>query len=377
MKLQIHLLLKRIERLVTSAPKGLIYGILSFALRNSPPLHRLKDSDIQRVLLLRYDRAGDMIISLPTVRFLRRHAPHAHIDVLASASNARIAQSFPDVDSVFIMPDSLLSRLTLFRKLRSSKYDLVIACITNRSTFIGLLCSYLTSYHGISLSPFRGEKYNRFFHVHSRSGSARTYAVEKLLYSVPDAVECAIEPHDVKACMYVPEEPSEHVRRWLTQCHLKSGEYALLNISVRTERNTWTDQGYISTVKALRACTGRRVVITAMPDEMEKAHHIAQMSGSAEVYAATKDIMEIASLVQGARIVVTPDTAVVHMCSALEVPMVGLYCYSETEPREWGPTHPHLCVVVSSARGKIVRDISSDEVVAAIENLMNATGHRA
>ena len=65
----------------------------------------LNDFDIQKsskVLMLRYDRIGDMIITTPVFREFKSSFPDAEINVLASRSNSIILKNNPHVDNIFI-----------------------------------------------------------------------------------------------------------------------------------------------------------------------------------------------------------------------------------------------------------------------------------
>ena len=63
----------------------------------------LNDFDIQKsskVLMLRYDRIGDMIITTPVFREFKSSFPDAEINVLASRSNSIILKNNPHVDNI-------------------------------------------------------------------------------------------------------------------------------------------------------------------------------------------------------------------------------------------------------------------------------------
>ena len=60
----------------------------------------IKDS--KKVLMLRYDRIGDMIIATPVFRELKREYPDIEISVLASKSNFIVLKNNPYVDKVYV-----------------------------------------------------------------------------------------------------------------------------------------------------------------------------------------------------------------------------------------------------------------------------------
>lgn len=342
MKLSLHEVVKRIERAILKAPKRFLYVLLSMIVNNSTPAERLTKSSVRRVLLIRDDRVGDMIITLPTISFLRRLLPDSMIDVLASPSNAPVAAACTSVSTVYINPSGFLAQLRLLRSLRSQSYDVVFACVTNRSTGVGLKCSYLTAGHGISATTHRGDSYDSLFHVQSRTAAQERTALRKMLMVVPDVIDCEVTENDSLPCMEVPGANMENAQKFLSVHGLKSGTFGVVNISVRTERNAWSDDGFVRALDTMSTLSGLPALVIAMPQDVQRAQRIVQRSLHALLVPPTNDVLDVAAIVCMARCVVTPDTAIVHMCSAFAIPVVALYCSYSHGIEEWGPTHnPH------------------------------------
>ena len=80
-----------------------------------------------KVLFIRIDRIGDMVLSTPVVRAFKKSYPRSQISVLASAANYAIIENNPHIEKMyqFPKPNSLLGRIKLVRKLRRKNYDIV------------------------------------------------------------------------------------------------------------------------------------------------------------------------------------------------------------------------------------------------------------
>src|SRR5699024_12371733 len=57
-------------------------------------------SNARRILCVRLDNIGDVLMSTPAIRALRHAIPDAHISLLASRAGASLAPFLPDVDDV-------------------------------------------------------------------------------------------------------------------------------------------------------------------------------------------------------------------------------------------------------------------------------------
>ena len=113
-------------------------------------------TDPGRVLVIRWDRIGDMVLSTPVFNALRAAFPDATIDVLASSSNAPIVADHPAVDEVIVWQGrtrSIWSRRSLraLRDLGQKQYDLVVDLIIDWPVSASLLAARIAP-HRIGFS---------------------------------------------------------------------------------------------------------------------------------------------------------------------------------------------------------------------------------
>ncbi|MBI5682463.1 MAG: glycosyltransferase family 9 protein [Deltaproteobacteria bacterium] len=86
------------------------------------PKKRLNIIDIRNILFLRHDRVGDMVLSLPAIRLLKKAFPYTSLTVLASVTNKDILLNNPYVDRVMIYHDFA----SYIREMRHERFDLAI-----------------------------------------------------------------------------------------------------------------------------------------------------------------------------------------------------------------------------------------------------------
>ena len=81
-----------------------------------------------RVLVVTLRRLGDVLLTTPLIRTLRRGFPGARLDVLVFRGSERILKGNPDIDDVLTIPErpSAGKMLALVRRLWR-RYDLVIS----------------------------------------------------------------------------------------------------------------------------------------------------------------------------------------------------------------------------------------------------------
>src|SRR6185312_9054918 len=94
----------------------------------------------KRILVIRLDLIGDLVLSLPIVHILKRTYPNAEIDLLAMPASAKVVASNPDLSNVMTYdptiwrrPKALLQARSwrearaLHRHLHARQYDLAVS----------------------------------------------------------------------------------------------------------------------------------------------------------------------------------------------------------------------------------------------------------
>ncbi len=85
---------------------------------------------IRNILFIRTDRIGDMVLSIPAIRALKRLYPAARLTVLASPANHCLLRHEECVDETIVIdtnnPRKLRQALSTLRQLRRHRYDLVV-----------------------------------------------------------------------------------------------------------------------------------------------------------------------------------------------------------------------------------------------------------
>src|SRR5258705_10041486 len=93
-----------------------------------------------RVLFLRHDRIGDMILSTGILRAIATRYPTIELDVLASRINAPVLSQEPYLHEVIVFDRRApLTYARMFRELRRRRYDAVIDCMVTAPSTTTLL----------------------------------------------------------------------------------------------------------------------------------------------------------------------------------------------------------------------------------------------
>lgn len=151
----------------------------------------------------------------------------------------------------------------------------------------------------------------------------------------------------------------------------------LIHPGASSPARRWPPERWAAVARSERAA-GRSVVVTGAPGEVGLAEAVAagaRLPPSA-VLAGRTDVLDVAALVAAAGRVVSGDTGVAHLATALGTPSVVLF--GPVPPTRWGPPpgRPHL-VLWSGRTGEAHGEapdagllaIQVDQVLAALADL--------
>ncbi len=326
-----------------------------------------------RVLYLRHDKIGDMIVSTSLINAIARSYPTITLDVLASPANAPVLLGNPNVSSVIIWDKTRPGGYgRLLRELRRARYDAVIDCmILAPSTTTLLLMLASGAKHRIGV----GGRINDYA-LTVRVPPARS-AVHHIEHSAVLATAFGVDTNavDWRPVIYFAEDELARVNQVWNGNHATAAEprcrRLLLNVSAGPGRIRWPDARYIATLRHVRRRSPDvTILVIGAPDDSERARGIAE-GGGAE-YVPTSTLRVALALVATADIVFTPDTAIAHAASACGKPAVVLF--EKGKEALWGrygiPGHD----IVSE--DKMLSSITVEPVLAALDDLLEL-GHDA
>ena len=94
------------ERAAVAAADAVLRLAVSVRTRRSRP----PAGEVRRILVLRLERIGDLLMSLPALHALRERAPQAKIDLVVGSWNERLARLIPHVTTVRTLDAPWLAR---------------------------------------------------------------------------------------------------------------------------------------------------------------------------------------------------------------------------------------------------------------------------
>lgn len=284
----------------------------------------------QSVLVICTRRIGDVLLTTPLIRSIRRAWPEAAIDALVFAGTEGVLQGNPDLRQVLTVPqrpafaEHLRLALRLYRR-----YDLAVSTQTgDRPT----LYAWLAGRTRIGLTdPARPSRLKtHMLHASLPFDNLQTHTVRMNLQlaellGIDPATE-VVAPADTTA---------------LSAFGLRGGAdalpYVVLHPFPQYSYKQWHEEGWLA-VSHWLACHGIRTVLTGSSnsEEMDYVSALAsKMPPQTLNLAGRTTLAQAAAVIKGALAYVGPDTANTHLAAATGVPTLALF--GPSNPVKWGP----------------------------------------
>src|SRR3990172_6307518 len=135
--------MKFLETIERPLRNWIVYPFLRSLLRNPVRDKPVDLGAVERMLIFRHDRIGDMIVTLPVFRALKRRAPGMRLVVLASKSNAELAQNCGWVDEVLTLGNNWFRLPSQVLDLRRRRFDVVMNFVFNQTTTPAILANLI------------------------------------------------------------------------------------------------------------------------------------------------------------------------------------------------------------------------------------------
>jgi len=319
---------------------------------------------VRSLAILAQEKLGDCVLLTPLVRNLRQAFPDLEIHLITfSRASANFFMNDPQVTAVHLVKKQ---PRRYFREVLSRKFDLLFNTKDHPSTWFLLQSALIRARFKVGHNnPFHEGLYDRLldteFHAHM---AVKNCALLPLLGVTADTEACR------------PSLPAMPVSNEIWQLLSRLAEDIRpigVNISAGEPNRLWTEAKWRA---LLERFPGERFVVLSGPDDLDAKRRLEEQCPNAVASPPTRNLYEASCIVAKLRLLVTPDTSMVHVASATGTPVAGLYREAPQDISRFGPYAIPYEIVISPT-GE-VSGIKPESVADAVRRLMaRAIGREA
>ncbi len=323
-----------------------------------------------KILLLRQDRIGDVIISSPVIRILCSKFPNAQIDILLGNKNFGARHGIGKyIDNVFLYDRNILKSLLLIRKLRRQNYDLIIDLFDNASATSSLFIKLVKSRYKLGI--FKENEYV-YSHTVAKPDKQKHHIVERTAALL---MAFGIDPSEQN--LSLDYEFSKQEIAAAKEKMQPGGFLVGVNLAGSVRRRFWGVDNNIALIKMISDYIPDGDIRVFATEDYGKELEVICSETNSTPSPAADSFHEYAAFLSQCNIIISTDTAAVHVASARHIPCVGLYELSGrlTTGVAWGPYNSPGEIVISPTSD--LSDLPPEEVFAAFVRIYQKHPHFA
>ena len=291
-----------------------------------------------KILLIRTDRIGDVVLTTPAIRAVRHHFPKSFIAMMIQPYTAGIVKNNPHLNEIIIYDKrgkhkSYLKSFLFSKELRRKGFDLAfIFHPTNRVNIITFLagiperigynrkCGFLLN-EKIVDEKFKGEKHEIDYNLEviSRRG----------VFTDNKEVEIFITQEEERYCLDFLKERGVD----------STSSLIALQPGASCPSKRWPAIRFAEVAKKLRKIYPLDFVIIGSQKEASLLEELNQLLGREAIIAQGLELGNLAAVLKRCSLFISNDTGPVHIASAVKTPSLVIFGRKQPglSPHRWRP----------------------------------------
>jgi len=324
-------------------------------------INRSLQTKAPRVLLIRPDHLGDLVLTTPVLDALKTHAPDAHITMMVGSWSSEVVARHPALDQLITCPFPGFRRATqgvfepyiqLFRvaqQVRRGNYD--IAINLRPDFWWGAALVYLAAVPrrvGYALRP------GTPFLTHAEPFHAPEHATVSNLRLISAGLQAL--GRDALDEPFTPERyplvfiPTVDEQTWVAQRLQGAGIDAnmplvVIHAGTGAAVKLWRVEAWTSTANTLSKACSVHIVLTGSPSERPMLEKIVQGITPTPLLITDATVGQLAAALKRASMVLGVDSGPLHLAVAQGTPTLQIFGATDTHIfGPWGPAQRHIAI---------------------------------
>ncbi len=295
----------------------------------------------RRICIVMMSAIGDAVHVLPVITALKRDDPRSRITWILQPGPASLVRGHPDIDEILLFEKTRGWRglQELRKQLATRTFDLVI----DLQVYIkaGLVTSFARASVKLGFDRARARDLNWLFTNRQIPPHAPQHVQDQYLEFLA-ALDVPAEPLEWKLGPWAGE--AEWRERLLPTLHRP---FATLVIGATHPEKEWLPERWAEVANALRSDFGLEPVLAGgrSTRELESAQQI-EAAGARTHSTLGVPLRELVTILDASALVISLDTAPLHMSVAIGRPVISLMGYNN--PRRVGPYRRYHDLIVDA-----------------------------
>ncbi|MBI5048546.1 MAG: glycosyltransferase family 9 protein [Deltaproteobacteria bacterium] len=303
---------------------------------------------IERILIVKLDHAGDVLLATPAIKAIRKQFPSAHITLVAGPWSRGIVEGESYINDIISYnaywhnrsPDKILNiseGIDLIRTLRQTRYDIFFDL---KGDLFAIIIGFLS---GIPRRIGYGWSGGGFLLTDEVETTIKKHQVEILM----DAVRIVDpSPGIPQLGITVPVYEDRHVRAMMREEGWDESKLMLgFHVGSGCPSKIWPVERFADLMERVYGKLKAQIVVVGGSEDIELIKRLEGLLSFKPIVMADKTTFEqTAAVIKRCSLFIGNDSVPVHIAAAVEVPVVVLFSAANDWQR-WGPYGNDVTVV--------------------------------
>ncbi|MEK6744929.1 MAG: glycosyltransferase family 9 protein [Nitrospirota bacterium] len=295
----------------------------------------------RQVLFIKFWGIGNIFMILPAIQAVRMRWPHIEVDFLTLESNREALEATGAVRDVAMISTRDVRRFiatwrAAVATLRKRRYDVIIDCeqFSRYSAIMTMQVGAPVSIGFDTRGQYRHSLYSR------PVAYDNTIHITQSFHSLVRAagIELAEPPRLQLTTLSALRKQGRQLLARLDQDTCRPVVLMHIGTSANFQERRWLPDRYAALADRLVERWNATIIFTGLPDECrliaETVSHLSRTEHTINL-GGQLAFIDYFGLIAASHLVISADTAAVHLASAVNTPVVGLY--GPNTPRLYGP----------------------------------------
>ena len=285
-----------------------------------------------KLLIVRNDKLGDFVLSLPVFSLIKQYCPNSEIHAFVPQYTSKLAKNHESIDQIIIDPGSsekLSEQIKTLKIIRAEKYDAIITLFS--TTRVGLFSFFSGSKYRLAPATKLAQVFYNHKLTQRRSRSLKPEFEYNLDLGIQYLSDIGIHVKTLPKTPFLCFKDKD-----VTKIHADFCRKNNLNINDKLifihpgtggSATNLTIEQYAELAEHLNISSNYTFVITAGPNEIKIANKLSCLLKNIPhiVYHSTEGLLNFSKLIQTCSLFISASTGPLHIAGALNRPTAAFY----------------------------------------------------
>lgn len=302
------------------------------ALLSQKNISSLNPNDkIKKILFIRVDRIGDLVLSTPALKALKQKFPDCELTVLASYSNHSIVLNNPYIDNVIIYDSkqSIKKKISTIRQLRESNFDIVVDPYDDYELKTALIAAVSGASSRVGYASYGREAFYNLIAPRMKADQHFIDVTQNVLSPLSIVIK------DKRPEIFLSQEEKDWSKKWIKQNQSGSKPIVGIHPGAYFESQRWLPEYFSELLNRLIKCQKLDLIIFGGSEDKNLIERIIAKNSKKVLTFIADDLRQFISLLASCDIFICNNSGPLHLAVATKTPTISFM--GPTEKHRWIP----------------------------------------